>query len=122
MHINECGINSDRPTISKDSRISGVTVEFFTNSQLYKNDNIANLILAVTLERNCTSEVCNLKILSHFIENFLHLWKTHVIILRAAVKTALIVDPNDATLQQLTQTIYIIDWETEVNDSDWFWH
>ena len=36
-------------------------VRFFTNFPQYKNANIANFVLAVSLERNWTIEVCNLE-------------------------------------------------------------
>ena len=36
-------------------------VRFFTNSPQYKNANIANIVLAVSLERNWTNEVGNLE-------------------------------------------------------------
>ena len=35
-------------------------LEFFTNVSQYKNGNIANFVLAVPLEKNCTNEVYNL--------------------------------------------------------------
>ena len=42
--------------------ICAVTVGFFTNSTQYKNVNIANFVIAVPLDMNETSEVCNLEI------------------------------------------------------------
>ena len=40
----------------------GILIRFFTKSPPYKNANIANFVLAVPLEMNETSEVCNLEI------------------------------------------------------------
>ena len=48
-----------------------IPFEVFINSQQYKNDNIANFVLALPLKMNKTNEGCNFKIQNPVIFNFI---------------------------------------------------
>ena len=48
-------------TFSFEFNLKSVTIEVFTNSLEYKNDNIANFVLALSWEKNNINEICNLK-------------------------------------------------------------